>query len=264
MRCHTLPSIILATLLATGLGACASRPNVNDPGAVADYQETADPLEPTNRFFYAVNNGLDTVLFRPLAVSYRYAVPRVVRAHVHDVLTNLDGPVILANDMMQGKPRRAGDTLMRFVVNSTIGVAGIFDVATDLGYPAHSTDFGVTLALWGLPSGPFLFLPVLGPTNPRDATGFGVDIALDPLNYFGKGTAVTALDYSRFGLAALDERSGLIDEIDKIKEQALDPYATFRSLSRQHRASEIQDTRDDDAATVPAWFARPKTATPAR
>ncbi len=253
-----------AISIALGLGACATAPNASDAGAIADYRETNDPLEPTNRVFYAINNGLDTVLLRPLAVAYRYAVPQVIRTHAHDVLANLDSPVLLANDMMQGKPRRAGDTLMRFLVNSTVGVAGIFDVATDLGWPAHDTDFGVTLALWGLPSGPFLFLPVLGPTNPRDATGFGVDIALDPLTYVGKGTVVTALDYTRFGLSAIDQRAAVLDELDRIKEGALDPYATFRSLARQHRESEIQDTRDDDRATVPAWFARPAPATSTR
>ena len=246
-----------ALAVAIGLGGCAAAPNVNDAGAVADAREINDPLEPTNRVFYAINNGIDTVLLRPLAVAYRYAVPRVIRIHTHQVLSNLDSPVLLANDMFQGKPRRAGDTLMRFLVNSTVGVAGIFDVATDLGYPAHDTDFGVTLALWGLPSGPFLFLPILGPTNPRDTAGFGVDIALDPLTYVGRGSTVTALQYTRFGLSALDSRAAVLDDVDKIKQQALDPYATFRSLARQHRDSQIQDTREDDQATVPAWFARP-------
>lgn len=257
MRWFRYLPIAGALAIAVGLGGCAAAPNPNDLGAVADARETNDPLEPTNRVFYAINNGIDTVLLRPLAVAYRYAVPQVVRTHTHHVLSNLDSPVLLANDIMQGKPRRAGDTLMRFLVNSTVGVAGIFDVATDLGYPAHDTDFGVTLALWGLPSGPFLFLPILGPTNPRDATGFGVDIALDPLTYVGRGTTVTALDYTRFGLSAIDARAAVLDDLDRIKQQALDPYATFRSLARQHRDSQIQDTREDDRATVPAWFARP-------
>lgn len=257
MRWFKLLPIAGAFSVAIGLSGCATPPNPNDPGAIADARETNDPLEPTNRVFYAINDGIDTVLLRPVAVAYRYVVPQIVRTHVHQVLSNIDSPILLANDMMQGKPRRAGDTLMRFIVNSTLGVAGVFDVATGFGYPAHDTDFGITLALWGLPSGPFLFLPILGPSNPRDAAGFGVDIAIDPLTYVGKGTVVTALDYSRFGLAAVDARAAVLDDLDKIKQQALDPYATFRSLSRQHRDSVIVDTREDTRATVPAWFARP-------
>ncbi len=261
MRWFKLLPIAGTLWVAVGLTGCATAPNASDPGAVADAREVNDPLEPTNRVFYAINDGIDTVLLRPLAVAYRYAVPQVIRTHAHYVLSNLDSPVLLANDMLQGKPRRAGDTLMRFLVNSTLGVAGVFDVATDLGYPAHDTDFGVTLALWGLPSGPFLFLPILGPSNPRDATGFGVDVAIDPLTYVGRGTVVTALDYSRFGLAAVDARAAVLDDLDKIKQQALDPYATFRSLFRQHRDSQIEDTRDDNRATVPAWFAQPPSTT---
>jgi phospholipid-binding lipoprotein MlaA len=257
MRVLSRSALIGAAFVALTLSGCATPPPASDPDAVADFKQTNDPYEPANRVGYAINNGIDTVILRPLAVGYRYAVPEVVRTHVHNVLANLGSPVLLANDMLQGKPRRAGDTLMRGLINTTIGVAGIFDVAEGWGYPAHDTDFGVTLALWGLPDGPFLFLPILGPSNPRDASGFGVDIALDPLTWVGKGATVTALDVGRFGLAAVDARTAVLDDIDKIKATALDPYATFRSLYRQHRDSQIQDTKDDNRATVPAWFAQP-------
>ena len=143
---------------------------------------------------------------------------------------------------------------MRFLINSTVGIGGVFDVAKDWGYPSHGTDFGVTLALWGVPSGPFLFLPVLGPTDPRDAGGFGVDIALDPFTWVGQGAAVTALGWSRYAVSAVDGRERVLDDVDRIKRTALDPYATFRSLYRQHRKGEIEDTRNDNRATVPAWF----------
>jgi phospholipid-binding lipoprotein MlaA len=246
-----------AALLATLLAACATPPAANDPDAVADYKQTNDPLEPTNRVFYAVNDGLDTVLLRPLAIAYKNVVPQFGRTRIHNVLSNLGSPVALADDILATNPRRAGDTLMRMVINSTVGFAGMFDVASDWGYPSHDSDFGIALALWGVPEGPFLYLPVLGPTNPRDATGFGVDVGLDPLTYLGKGTIVTALDYSRFGLSALDARTAVLDDVDKIKQTALDPYATFRSLSRQHRTSVIDNARADNRATVPAWFPQP-------
>ena len=141
-------TLVLMAFTALALAGCATAPPADDPDSVAEFQQTNDPLEPTNRVFYAINNGLDAVLLRPLAVGYTYAVPEDVRGHVRSVLHNLKSPVLLANDILQSKPRRAGDTLVRFVVNSTVGVAGIFDVATDWGYPAHSTDFGDFL--WNL------------------------------------------------------------------------------------------------------------------
>jgi phospholipid-binding lipoprotein MlaA len=258
MRPALHPSILAAALvLATTIGGCAKAPPASDTAAVADFKETNDPLEPTNRVFYAINNGLDTVLLRPLAIGYRYVVPQVVREHTHNVLTNLGTPVALFDDMLQAKPRRAGDSLMRLVVNTTIGVGGIFDVATGWGWPAHDSDAGITFALWGLPSGPFLFLPVLGPSNPRDAAGFGTDIAMDPLTWIGNGSTVTDLGYVRYGLSAIDTRERVLDDLDKIKAQALDPYATIRSLSRQHRQSQIDDARNDNRATIPAWFPQP-------
>ncbi len=241
------------------LAGCATPPPASDPDAVADFQQTSDPLEPTNRVFDAVNNGIDAVVVKPLALGYQWAVPQFVRARVHNVLHNLDSPVLLANDIMQTKPRRAGDTLMRFVINSTVGVAGMFDVADGWGYPYHSADFGETMALWGVPAGPYLFLPILGPGGTRDSTGYGLDVALDPLTYVGKGAAVAALNYGRYGLTLLDVRVSLFDSLDKATAQALDPYATVRSLYRQHRDAEIEGVRSDTRATVPDWYAAPGT-----
>ena len=226
--------LLAATLASPAmLAGCSANPT--DPEAAADASDVNDPIEPTNRLFYRINDGLDTVILRPAAVAYNYILPPTVREHTHNFLVNLSDPVTLADDMLQGKPRRAGDTLMRLLINSTVGVAGVFDVATDWGYPAHSTDFGVTLALWGFDAGPYLFLPLFGPSDPRDAVGIGADVALDPLTWVGKGAAVTGLEAGRFAVNAIDTRAGLIGTIDQIKAGALDPYATFRSLYRQHR-----------------------------
>ena len=143
------------------------------------------------------------------------------------------------------------------IINTTFGIAGVFDVATDWGYPYHDSDFGITFAIWGMPTGPFLFLPILGPSSPRDAMGFGVDIAMDPLTWVGAGGVVTGLSYGRLGLTAVDQRERVLDDLDKVKAQALDPYATIRSLQRQHRQSQIDDARSDDRATPPAWYPTP-------
>lgn len=242
---------LLAALLL--LSACATRPPASDPEALAEYRENNDPAEPANRFFYKITDGLDTYVLAPVARGYRYAVPGVVRRPVHNVLANLSSPIIFANDVLQTRPRRAGDTLMRFLINSTAGVGGLFDVASDLGFPQHDSDFGVTLALWGVGEGPYLFLPFLGPSNPRDAGGFAGNILLDPLTYATFG-GINTLRGVRTGVGIVDARERVLDPVDNIKKSALDPYATFRSLYRQNRQSTIDTTREDRRETVPAWF----------
>ena len=245
--------LLAASLIA--LTACAARPPAGDREAMEEFRQNNDPAEPTNRFFYKVNDGIDTYVFRPLAVAYRAVVPGAVRRQLHNVLANMSSPIIFANDVLQTRPRRAGDTMMRFLINTTAGVGGLFDVASEVGYPLHDTDFGVTMALWGVGEGPFLFLPVLGPSNPRDAGGFVADIALDPFTYVSFPGSKT-LGYTRYGISAIDARERVLDPVDQIKRTALDPYATFRSLYRQNRQSVIDTTRADNRATVPAWFPR--------
>ena len=181
---------LLAPLLLTSallLSACAARPPANDPDALAEYRENNDPAEPTNRFFYRVNDGLDTYVLAPIARGYRYAVPGAVRRPVQNVLANLSSPIIFANDVLQTRPRRAGDTLMRFLINSTAGVGGLFDVASRGGVPKHDQDFGLTLGHYGVPSGPYLVLPLFGPSTVRDAVGFGIVCRADQLD--GPGLA---------------------------------------------------------------------------
>lgn len=250
-----LPLALLAGL--TGLAGCATPPPASDPEALADFEQTNDPLEPTNRFFYSVNDAIDTYALEPVARGYRFITPQPVRNGVHNVLVNLGTPVTLTNDMLQGKPRRAGDTTMRFLINTTAGVLGIFDVASDWGYPGHDSDMGTTFGLWGLPAGPFLYLPVLGPTNPRDLAGFGGDLAVDPFNWVGQGAIVVGLTWTRYVVTVVDTRERLLDTIASIKKTALDPYATFRSLYRQRRAAQIEEVRNDTRATVPVWFRQP-------
>lgn len=244
---------MLAVAAALVLSACAVQPPASDPDAVAEFKQNNDPIEPANRVFYKINDGLDTYILAPVARGYRRVVPGGVRRPIHNILANISSPAVFANDVLQTKPRRAGDTLMRFLINSTAGVGGLFDVASGLGYKEHETDLGVTLALWGVGEGPFLFLPILGPSNPRDTVGFTGNFGLDPLTYATFGGS-TAFNYSRFGMDALDSRERLLDPVDQIKKGALDPYATFRSLYRQNRSAVIEATRADDRPTIPAWF----------
>lgn len=236
---HAIYSGLL--LVAAGLMGCATPPPASDPDAVADYQAANDPLEPTNRVIYAVSDGVDTVVLKPFALLYRNVVPDPVQRGAHNFLTNLNNPVILANDLLEGNPSRAGDTTMRLLINTTIGVGGIFDVADGWGYKYHTADFGMTLAVWGMGAGPYLFLPVFGPSNPRDAAGMAGDFALDPLTYTPHSDDISNAKWAKTGLSTLDARSRVLDDLEKIKAQALDPYATIRSLSRQYREGQIND-----------------------
>lgn len=242
MQVLTRPAFLaLLLLLGGGIAGCATPPPADDPDAVADFKATNDPLEPTNRVIYAVNDGIDTVFLKPIALLYRNVVPDPVQKGVHNALGNLGSPVILANDMLQGKPVRAGDTLVRLVVNTTAGVGGIFDVAKGMGYPRHENDFGTTLALWGAGSGPYLYLPIFGPSNPRDGIGMGVDFAFDPLTYTPSNGAIGDAKLAKLGLSAVDARASVYDDFEKIKSSALDPYATIRSASRQYRQNQINE-----------------------
>lgn len=247
---------LMLGLALLSVAACAARPPADDAEAQAEYRELNDPLEPTNRVFYRVNDTIDTYALRPAAVAYRDVVPGAVRRPIRNVLNTLGTPAMFANDVLSAKPRRAGDSLMRFLINTTAGGLGLFDVATEWGYPDHSSDFGLTMALWGVEGGPFLYLPIIGPTNPRDAVGYGANTVLDPLTWASFGSS-TAVNLTRYGVTALDTRERFIEPIDSVKRGALDPYATFRSVSRQNRADEVEKSRQDLPATVPAWFPRP-------
>lgn len=248
---------LFAGMALMGLAACATKPPASNPDALAAYNQTNDPLEPLNRKLYVVNDTLDTYGLKPIAKGYAAVVPRTVRSHIGNVLSNLNTPVIFINDILEAKSRRAGDSLVRFVVNSTLGVAGIFDVAGSWGYQSHEADFGITFALWGIGEGPFLYLPVLGPSDPRDAAGFGVGVVSDPFFWVGSGAIVSALGATRTVVGIVNLRADLLKPIDEVKRMALDPYATFRSLYRQHREAAVQAARDDNRATVPAWFSQP-------
>ena len=249
----TRPLRAAALMVAIGILAsgCATQPPATDPDAVAEYQANNDPLEPTNRFLYRVNDVIDTNVLQPVARGYRYVVPGAVRRSIGHALTNVASPVVFANDVLQGHPRYAAETVTRFVVNSTVGLGGFFDVADGLGLPPHrGAGFGTTLGVWGVGDGPFLFLPLLGPSNIRDTAGLAGNVVLDPFTWVSFG-GVNTLEGSRFGVGAVDTRERLLDPVDQIKKDSLDPYATLRSLYRQSRAAEIEAEHHDGKPLPP-------------
>jgi phospholipid-binding lipoprotein MlaA len=249
--------IVQATVVTAALAAagCTNLTSGSKPEDSADSAKAIDPYESLNRRLFGVNDAIDKNLLRPVASGYLYGVPAAARTHVRDILSNLNNPAQLANDVMQANPRKAGNTFMRLVINSTLGIAGLFDVASGLGYPDHDTDFGLTLAAWGVPSGPFLYLPLLGPNDPRDAIGYGANSALDPLTWASFGGSAS-LGWGRFGAGAISGRSRLLSATDTIDKTALDRYATYRSLWEQHRNAAVASAREDLPATTPDWYAK--------
>lgn len=230
--------VLCALLLVSG---CANMPDPADREAVADYMQINDPLEPTNRNVFSANESLDKGLLKPVAEVYRDLVPATARMGISNVLNNLRSPVILLNDILQGELDRSIATVARFLVNSTVGMFGLADVAAELGVPAHSEDFGQTLAVWGVPSGPYLMLPLFGPSNPRDTVGLVVDMLTDPLNMWAANTDRSELALTRAVVGVVSQREANLELLNEAGKSSLDFYAAIRSLYRQRRAHEISN-----------------------
>ena len=220
---------------------CATPPT--DPAERAAFEATNDPWEPLNRNIFAFNEAADKYVIRPTAIAYRDVVPQFVRNRIKDFLDNLNEPVIFMNNMLQGEGGRAAKTVTRFAVNSTVGVGGFYDVLGANGVPQETGDFGQTLYRWGVPSGPYLVLPILGPSNPRDAVGiYGIDGLADPFTRLIDGTIYNepTLIYVREGVYGIDLRSRNIETLDQLHRDSLDFYAKMRSVWRQYRDSVLR------------------------
>ena len=224
-------------VLCAALGGCATAPS--DPIQRAVYEQNNDPLEPLNRKTLALNQFLDHLLFRPIAKAYVFAVPDDARAAIHHVLDNMKEPTLVFNNVLQGEFKRAGISVERFVINSTVGFGGIVDAATLSGIERQPADFGQTLFVWGFQSGPYLVLPILGPTNPRDAVGSSVDSYADPFTILANAHGVTELTTGRLLIGGVDERARVIDVLDELEKNSVDFYAELRSVSQQHRNAEL-------------------------
>ena len=221
-----------------------SPPGVTPDAAVVGEHHHAkgDPWEGLNRKLYAFHQHADRAVFRPIALFYTDVVPKFLRTAIRHIISNLSEPLVFANDVLQLKPKRAAQTLSRFVINSTVGVGGIADVAKTAGLPHHDNKFGDTLGRYGVGPGPYIFIPFFGPTTLRDLLGGQVENILYPI---AVGEPFDRGDYQLSSglVGGLDLRAESDADFKALLDGAADPYATLRSVYLQARLAEINDIK---------------------
>ncbi len=253
------PRTLAAVLFVGFVAGCATVPT----GSAAIDTEN-DPFEPLNRNVFAVNLAVDRALIKPVAKTYRSVLPEALRDRLRAFFDNLHEPITFVNDLLQGRGEAAGITGRRFIINSTWGLAGFFDRAGELGMPKQSGDFGQTLFAWGVGDGPFLMLPLFGPSNVRDAIGLGADAYASPFTRAGSEGTQRKVAASTGITDGIDQRSRNIESLESIENNAVDFYANLRSVWRQNRQSTLREARDagpDDDLVDPGAI---KPAVPAR
>jgi phospholipid-binding lipoprotein MlaA len=194
-----------------------------------------DPYESFNRTVFRINSAIDSATLKPLAKGYRAIAPGFFRKGLTNVLQNLEEPFTMGNSLLQGDFSNLLNSLGRLLINTTVGLGGVMDVASDWDVKKQDEDFGQTLAVWGVPEGPFLMLPFFGPSNPRDAVGVGVRFFADPASYGASKLPGNTADWALRGTELLDARQRVLDTFDKLVETSADPYAATRSAYRQQR-----------------------------
>ncbi|MCB2055059.1 MAG: VacJ family lipoprotein [Geminicoccaceae bacterium] len=202
-------------------------------------QEIYDPIEPVNRAIFAFNQVVDGLILDPAQQIYGYVVPEPAKRGVRNFLSNLAAPIIFVNDLLQGERERAGVTLGRFMINTTLGLGGIFDFASIVGMePGHDEDFGQTLAVYGVSSGPFIMLPILGPSGLRDVTGTVVDaFVFNPWPYYVDDEVTLGVRI----VDGVDTRYRIDPVLDDLEANSLDLYAAIRSGYLQRREADIRN-----------------------
>ena len=228
---HYLYKAIILVMVVV-LGACASTQQNERVARI-------DPLEPMNRTVFTFNENLDQYVVKPAAEAYKFVLPDTVRRGVTNFFSNIGDIFVAANNLLQAKPKEAASDIGRFLVNSTIGILGFFDVATDLGLDKHSEDFGQTLGVWGLSDGPYVVLPLFGPSTVRDTVGLAVDLKTD----FVLNTNQLNSD-ERVGVTAvkvLDKRANLLDAGQLLEDAAFDKYSFLRDSYLQRRRNQVYD-----------------------
>ena len=252
--------LVLILIITSVIASACTSSNLDSPEAISKLKDkivseniivkkTSDPLEPLNRVVFSFNNLFDQYALRPVSLLYRGIIPGIIRTRISYSLNNLRMPVTTINNLLQLELKEASVSTTRFIINSTIGILGFFDPASSMGLKAEYEDFGQTLAVWGVPSGPYLMLPILGPSTPRNFTGFLSTTILDPTYQIGN-TANNSLYRSyKIGIGAVDFRANNIEILDDLKNNSLDHYSAVRSFYLQNRDKEVTSGMDIDSAT---------------
>ncbi len=233
-------SIALALSALLSLSACSSVPQTQTERVELD--TTNDPFESVNRVTFDLNDFLDRLLIRPLAELYRAMIPPPLRDRVAAILKNMNEPIVFANNLFQAEFTNAGTTASRFLINATLGGGGMYEVADEFGLYRQTGDFGQTLHVWGFGAGPYLVLPLFGPSNIRDAVGLGVDTVMSPWKYvvaYGDTQIEDAFSVASMTASGLSKREANIEGYDTLREGSLDFYAQMRSVYRQYRAKQL-------------------------
>jgi phospholipid-binding lipoprotein MlaA len=225
--------------MQASLQAPVQAPNQIAPAAGDD--EISDPLESSNRAVFKFNTAVDNAVIHPIAKGYRAIVPQPARTGVRNFLRNLKSPTTFANQLLQGDIGGAGDVLARTAINSTIGIAGLIDVAGKFGMPYEAEDFGQTMGVWGVGHGPYIVVPILGPSSLRDYAGYFVDSYADPLRWWAHNTDNEGWYYAKMGVDYLDLRESLVDVLEDLQKSSIDHYASVRSVYYQRRAAMLRD-----------------------
>ena len=235
-RLRVLPAMLAAVALMLVLGGCAT---VGDgaSGQAVPAGATNDPFEPWNRAVFEFNDAFDQGLAQPVAKAYGKVLPYYLRDMIRNAFGNMRDVWTAFNQLLQGKPGRAASDAWRVAINTTLGFGGLIDIASDVGIPKHNEDFGQTLGRWGVPAGPYLVLPVFGPSSLRDAPGRGVDTWGDPLRTIDShGRRNNA-----FLTRAIDDRQRLLETGDIVDQAALDRYSFIRDSWLQMRRNQVYD-----------------------
>jgi phospholipid-binding lipoprotein MlaA len=231
---HSLLALLLGTSLL--LTACAGG------------QDPSDPLEGLNRATFGFNKVFDDTILEPAAKGYKAVVPQPARTSIRNVIHNLKEPTAIANNILQGDITGAADSATRLTVNTLLGLGGLVDVASMNGLNYAEEDFGQTLGVWGVGTGPYIVLPFLGPSNVRDTTGLIVDNYSDPLNLYLNNTDKTGWMVTRIAVSAVDKREELLGILTDLKQNSVDYYSAMKSTYTQRREALIRDNKADDSS----------------